>query len=231
MASTVTGSRLMKILKRIIKSKSGQQTLAFLAASYLKFVFKTNRWEFIGQDIVDSYVQNNKPFIVCFWHGRLAMMPCAASQQKNKFSMLISSHSDGTLIDRVIQYFGIETIFGSTARGGVEATRQIIRALRNNKCIGITPDGPRGPNRIVSPGVIAISKLTQVDIIPISFATSRHKTFNSWDKFHFPLPFGKGVFICGEPIHASKDKNDAELIRLKVEKALNEITERADRHI
>ena len=42
--------------------------------------------------------------------------------------------------------------------------------------IGITPDGPRGPNQKVSDGIIKISKATQVPIIPIGFASSKFRT-------------------------------------------------------
>ena len=57
--------------------------------------------------------------------------------------------------------------------------KPIFKLLKNSKCIGITPDGPRGPNQKVSDGIIKIAKTTQVPIIPIGFASSKFKKLNS----------------------------------------------------
>ena len=53
----------------------------------------------------------------------------------------------------------------------------------------------------------------------------------SWDRFLIPFPFSRGLFVYGEPIVVAPDAGARELeeARLAVERALNEVTERADR--
>jgi lysophospholipid acyltransferase (LPLAT)-like uncharacterized protein len=53
----------------------------------------------------------------------------------------------------------------------------------------------------------------------------------SWDRFLVPRPFSRGLFVYGEPIRIVRDADDAEIerARVAVERALNDVTERADR--
>ena len=94
----------------------------------------------------------------------------------------------------------------------------------------MTPDGPRGPRMRVSEGIIALAILGDVPIIPLTYACRPRKMFSSWDRFTLPLPFCRGVFIWGEPIEVPKDADDTikETERLRLECALQEITNRAD---
>jgi len=54
---------------------------------------------------------------------------------------------------------------------------------------------------------------------------------SSWDRFLVPCPFSRGLFVYGEPIIVARDAGAREMeeARLAVERALNEVTERADR--
>ena len=54
---------------------------------------------------------------------------------------------------------------------------------------------------------------------------------NSWDRFLIPLPFSRGLFVYGEPIDvpAGADAASMEAARRAVERALNELTQKADR--
>jgi len=47
-----------------------------------------------------------------------------------------------------------------------------------------------------------------------------------------PLPFSRGVFICGDPITVERKSSDEALEqkRLHLEKTLNELTEQADNY-
>lgn len=45
-----------------------------------------------------------------------------------------------------------------------------------------------------------------------------------------PLPFSRGIFICGEPMYVRHNATDAEMeqARARLEDVLNELTRRAD---
>jgi lysophospholipid acyltransferase (LPLAT)-like uncharacterized protein len=58
----------------------------------------------------------------------------------------------------------------------------------------------------------------------------KKKLLNSWDRFLLPLPFGRGLFLYGEPIRVRRDANaeEQEEARLRLEDSLNRLTEEAD---
>ncbi len=205
----------------------GQETLGFLCASYIRFVYFTSRWQYVRKDIIDDYVKDKKPFIICFWHGRLAMLACAW-QWKEPFQVLLSEHRDGRFIANVSKRFHIDAVHGSTTRGGAKATLELVKSVRAGVTISISPDGPKGPAYKVSPGIITLARLVQADIIPVSYSTSRSKTLRTWDRFLFPLPFGKGAFIVGDPIAYPKERTDEEGCQKAVEDSLNGIMREVD---
>jgi len=190
---------MKKLLKAFFQSNSGQSFLAGLAAFYIRLVYYTTRWQKVGFEIPIRYLDQNKPFITVFWHAKLFMLAYAWPSIK-PFYMLISYHHDGKLISRTVGHFGIQTIFGSTNRGGIHALKNIFSQLKQGNVIGITPDGPRGPRHSIAKGLLHIAHKANVDIIPVSYATTHGKFFRSWDRFFLPFPFGKGLLAWGDPI-------------------------------
>jgi lysophospholipid acyltransferase (LPLAT)-like uncharacterized protein len=220
----------MKRLRQLLKSEFVFKIIAYLASLYIRLVFATCKWTVKGKEIPQAYIQSKKPFIVCFWHGRLGMLACAWTWKERPFQMLLSAHRDGRLIGKTVGHFGITSIWGSTQRGGTQALREMIQGLKEGGTIGITPDGPRGPNQIVTPGVISLALLAKIEMIPITYSTSRRVRLNTWDHFHLPLPFGRGVFLWGNPITApaSRDEKDLEAKRLQLETEMTALQDKAD---
>ncbi len=147
------------------------------------------------------------------------------------FHMLISAHRDGRIIAGAMTYFGIETIAGSTRRGGSSALREMLKRLKEGGCVGITPDGPRGPAMTASIGIVNIARVAGVPIVPVTYATSRRRELATWDRFHLALPFGRGVFLFGEPIEiaAELDAHGVENARRLLETRMVEMVGDADR--
>ena len=106
----------------------------------------------------------------------------------------------------------------------------MLKTLQSGQCVGITPDGPKGPRMRASSGIVNVAKLAGVPILPATFSTSRRKLLGSWDRFAVALPFSRGVFVWGDPITITRNANEAELeiARLLVEASLNAITLDAD---
>lgn len=217
----------MRILKTLTAQSWFRVILGWLIATYIRVVRHTGRWTVVGAtDHVDAW-RDGRPFILCFWHGRLLMIPCAWPADKS-MQVLISAHRDGRVIAEAMRHFAIGTQAGSTRRGGAEALRIMLRTLASGHSIGITPDGPRGPRMRASRGVVAAARLSGVPIIPLAFSSSRRRVLGSWDRFVLALPFGRGVFVWGEAIHVPRDA-DPEACRLRLEEALNAVTAEADR--
>ncbi len=217
--------------KKILRTKLAYSVICWIGAKYIKFVSFTNSWTFINKKYVENLWKKNESFILCFWHGRLLMMPLSWNKEK-KINVLISAHSDGQLLSKTVKYFNIETITGSTSKGGSEAIRNIIKSLKSEISIGMTPDGPRGPRMKVNSAIIKIASLTGHKIVPLSYSVKKKFFLNSWDKFLVALPFGKGCFIWGKPIKIKKNISTNEDLKLskKLENNLLKLTKKADRY-
>jgi len=217
--------------KKILRTKLAYSVICWIGAKYIKFVSFTNSWSFINKKYVENLWKKNEAFILCFWHGRLLMMPLSWNKEK-KINVLISAHSDGQLLSKTVKHFNIETITGSSSKGGSEAIRNIIKSLKSGISIGMTPDGPRGPRMKVNSAIIKIASLTGHKIVPLSYSVKKKFFLNSWDKFLVALPFGKGCFIWGKPIKIKKNISTNEDLKLskKLENNLLKLTKKADRY-
>ncbi|MBD3666551.1 MAG: lysophospholipid acyltransferase family protein, partial [Kangiella sp.] len=138
---------------------------------------------------------------------------------------------DGQIIARTVGHFGIKTVAGSSSKGGAQALRAMVKALKAGDCVGITPDGPRGPRMRATDGIVNLARLAGVPIIPATFGATRGRVLGSWDRFLVAWPFGRGVIVWGDPITVARDA-DADALaaaRAEVEESLNAITAEADR--
>jgi lysophospholipid acyltransferase (LPLAT)-like uncharacterized protein len=222
--------------RRIRKSDALRAVGCWIAAQYIRLVWATGRWEIKNAATPERFWRERKPFIIAFWHGRLLILP-AMWPTTAKISMLISMHRDGELIARAIGYFGHGTVRGSAAkpgsnkdRGGAAALRGMLKALKANEYVGITPDGPRGPRMRASDGIVTVARVAGAPIIPCSYSARTRRVLGTWDCFVIPLPFTRGVIVWGEPIYVTRDADAGalETARLTVEAGLNAVTVAAD---
>src|ERR1051326_8477996 len=194
--------------RHLVRSEGLRRLLCWGIQLYIRFVYRTNRWSVEGSDIPLRLRQQGRPFILAFWHGRLLMIPMAW-QRLAPMHMLISAHRDGRIIADAVTYFGVNSIAGSTRRGGMAALRVLLKQLAAGDWVGIKPDGPRGA------------------------ATSARFVLSTWDRFQLALPFGRGVFVWGDPITVEPQLDEAavENARLLVEHRMNALAEEADRRV
>lgn len=219
----------MASARRLLEIPAIQAIACACAALYIRLVWITGRWTVENSDVPDRLIRDGKPFIACFWHGRLLMIPCAWTW-KAPMSILISRHRDGRFIARTLRHFDVGTISGSTSRGGGAALRELLAALSAGEYVGITPDGPRGPRMRVGAGVIRAARIAGVPILPVSYSASRRKVLGSWDRFILALPFGRGVIRVGDAIDPPSGGGDTEIeeSRRVLEDTLNRLTRDLD---
>jgi len=80
--------------------------------------------------------------------------------------MLISAHRDGRIIADAVAHFGVQTVTGSTRRGGSAALRTMVRALAAGDCVGITPTARPGRRWSPAPASSNVARLARVPIVP-----------------------------------------------------------------
>jgi len=222
----------MSALKTLLRSDRGLRFLCWVIHVYVRLVYATGRWTVEGAAFPRAIREAGKAFIVAFWHGRL-LMPPLVWQRRAPMHMLISGHADGRLIAGAVHFFGIDSIAGSSNDGGSAALRAMVRWLKAGDCVGITPDGPEGPAMRASRGIVAVARLSGAPIVPLAYATSRRRILRTWDRFHLPLPFSRGIFIWGEPIAAAPDLDEAgmESCRALIEQRMNLLVAEADQRM
>jgi hypothetical protein len=195
----------------------------------LRLLALTIRKEFFHEEYPQEFWSRGRWIIISFWHQRLLMMPFL--RHTGRVGMMISQHRDGEFIARAVRQFGIESVRGSTTRGGLSALRGMIRVFRSGANLAITPDGPQGPKHVVQIGVIELARQTGAPILPVTYSASRKKVFGSWDHFIVPLPFCRVAYLWGEPllVPGDADKEGMEECRRLLQERMRKITEEADR--
>ena len=218
--------------RRLLRNPRVRAAACWAIHCYIRLIYRTNRWTVENGEWPRQLLAEGRPFIGAFWHGRMMMIPLGWARMA-RMHMLISAHRDGRIIAGAVAYFGIDTIAGSTRRGGSAALRTMLKRLKEGDCVAITPDGPRGPAMTASIGIINVARLAQAPIVPITYATSRRRIMPSWDRFHLALPFGRGIFLWGEPIEVAADLDEAGLDRLRrlVEERMGAMVRDADRRV
>jgi lysophospholipid acyltransferase (LPLAT)-like uncharacterized protein len=210
-----------------LKNRLGNRFLPALIHLVVRTLYATMRIRVIGGEASRLFHDRGEGVIVVFWHSRLLMTPFA--YKGRDLNVLISSHGDGEMMADVAKRFGFSLVRGSSSKGGTEAFREMVRLGRRNSDMALTPDGPRGPAEVLKPGVAQVARITGRPILPLSFASSRSRRFNSWDRFLLPYPFSRGVFVWGEPLYYREDEA-IEAFRLRIEEALRDTTRRADEY-
>ena len=194
-----------------------------VGAPLLRLLWKTLRITF---DDRAGILRNapRGPVLFTFWHNRMLLMPpfYETSLPGRKGICLISASSDGEMIARIVEHFGIKAARGSSSRYGKKALRELADHLENGLDVAITPDGPRGPKYRIQQGIIGLAEMSGVPIYPLSYDAARKIELNSWDGFIIPLPFTKCRFVIGEPmvIQRTSNENEFEAGRKRLEEAL-----------
>lgn len=220
----------MKLSKRLLRTTPVRAALCWLAASYIRLVRATGRWQVFGLEHVQPLWDRGEPFVSCFWHGRLLLMIPLWTHSR-PIHMINSPHPDGQMMARMQAYFGVRSIAASSTRGGTAGTRASVKVLRDGGYVAITPDGPKGPRMRAGVGTVAIARMGRAVLVPCTFSTRRRWVLGTWDRLVVPLPFSRGVYIWGEPVTVPADATpeQVEAARRLLETRLNAITAEADR--
>lgn len=224
------------MLKRILKSDFAVSIFAKAIAAYIRLVFWTSK---IVRDPADTdeKIIALEPFIVAMWHGQVMMMPKIKPDHHDiTVHTIVAHHGDGELMGQTLAQFGFVLIRGAGAdkskkkdKGGAQVLRNTVKALKDGDTVALTADFPPGPARQSGTGILTMAKLSGRPIVPCAMATSRRITLDNWDYFTINLPFSKLSVVVGDPIYVPRDlkEEETELVRKKVEQALNFTTKRA----
>jgi lysophospholipid acyltransferase (LPLAT)-like uncharacterized protein len=219
-------------MKSVLRTRQAQSLLAHILGCYLTLALRTTRWTLDGQEHLAPYGAD-APAIVTFWHEFLPMMPALLMLARRQPSYrptpvytLVSQHRDGLFIAAVVRRFGILPILGSSTRGGTAGLRKMLAALSAGQLISITPDGPRGPRRQAAAGVAQLAALSGAPVLPCAARTGWRIELKTWDRMKVPLPFGRGIMVCGPVVRIARHGWEGAVP--VITEALNQAADRAE---
>ncbi len=116
-------------------------------------------------------------------------------------TVMVSEHRDGEIITRTLLRAGFRAVRGSSTRGGARALLEFVReAKRSDGDMAITVDGPRGPARVVKPGIVLAASRSGLPIVPLTASALSAWHAKSWDRLTIGKPFSRVAFGIGDPI-------------------------------
>lgn len=183
----------------------------------------------LGRGAAPSVAGDAGGTILCAWHGKSFLV--LKAYRNRGYWGLFSLSRDGETLSRIYAGFGFRPIRGSSGGGGPRAAIEAIRLLRLGETVVVTPDGPKGPVRVVQGGAVLMARKSGAKLIPVGISSRWRLLANSWDRYLVPLPFSRIVVLHGDPIEipAGADEAAIEDVRARLERALRELDDQADR--
>ena len=200
----------------------------FAAATAIRAWMGTLDYKALFHDpAVDPIRADGGQRIYIFWHEYI-LFPISLRGHCN-LTMLLSRHRDAEVLDRAARRLGFGVVRGSTRRGGVAALRELLRESERMH-LTLTPDGPRGPRRILAAGPVYLASRLGLPLVPMGFGFNRPWRLRSWDRFAIPRPFSRARTVVGPPltIPPGLDRAGLEHHRGDVERLMNRLTDEAE---
>jgi lysophospholipid acyltransferase (LPLAT)-like uncharacterized protein len=143
-------------------------------------------------------------YIHCLWHESWFLYFAAFVRSHRRHVWL--QHPDAYMkpVHVALRLAGIRLLLGSGGEEGREAARELVVCLRRGSSTTISPDGPRGPRRVLKKGVLHLSCDSGVSILPLRLSASRAIRIG-WDRKAIPLPWSKITLAYGSPITVTED--------------------------
>lgn len=187
---------------------------------FISIICSTLRVKKVGWE---RYEGKDQKLIMCGWHGKSFIF---AHHFRNRgYYVIISSSNDGDIQNGIFERFGYRSIRGSTGKGGVRAALSAVKVLREGATLAMTPDGPRGPSKVVQGGVMMMAQKSGAGLVPVGIKCKPAIYMKSWDRYMLPLMFGRAELIFGEPIFVPENATEEEVeqIRLHLESEITRL--------
>jgi lysophospholipid acyltransferase (LPLAT)-like uncharacterized protein len=194
----------------------------------INLLCKSLKVTLINKDVINNLVDQNKNFILAFWHGQ--MLLGWYLHRNNNYTALISKSRDGDLLEKILKHWKYNIVRGSSTHGGDVALGILVDSARNNESILITPDGPRGPINKMKAGAVIAAKKSKTPLILVGVGYKKKKILKSWDKFEIPKFFSEAKAVYSDPVYVNPDLSfaDTSEIILNCENKLNELQIKAN---
>lgn len=197
-----------------------------LLAGLARILFASCRLRVHGKVNREQTLDSGKTAVVTFWH--YSFFGVFHVLRSYDGVVMVSSSRDGEYIAGLAETYGLSTVRGSRNNKGVQALKELIRAVKNGENAGIVADGSQGPPLIAQPGGVLLASRTGAPVLPLCWSASRYWTVSSWDRTIIPKPFSRVDIAFGEPLAIPKGLKGegVEEFRAELEQSLNSLYEK-----
>lgn len=201
--------------------------IVLLVTPLMRLLGRSLRIRELGHSEWGPRARQGEPPLWALWHETILMSVWYHRDQD--VHVMISASRDGELISTIARSMGYTPVRGSSSKGGREALKEMVGAMRKGKRCAITPDGPRGPRREVKKGVVDLARLTGCPVVPFGFAAERYWRLKSWDRFIVPKPFSRATFVYGKPLRVPRKGGGDGAYLASIQAELDRVTREAER--
>ena len=217
--------------KRIADSPRVNRAVENCIAAYIRFAYRTSRFDRYGFEALDACVARHEPVIMVLWHQRLAMAGYAFPVQLGSILSLTTSARAGRLAGQILRRFGFDNIAMASKQRHVKHSRHILKRMSAGESIGIAADGPGGPARVAKDVPLKWARASNARVFAVSFSANNVLRIPTWDRLMLPVPWSRGVIHCrewSEPVPRSATDAEMERLRLSLEETINAVTDDTD---
>ena len=163
-----------------------------------------------------------RPVVIMSWHE--ALLPVLWHHRAQGVAAVVSSARDGQHLAAFARRIGYRIISGSSSRGGARALLRAVRTLREGRVVGFTPDGPRGPRRVIKPGVLMAAQRGGGLVVPVHAEARPAWRLASWDTMLIPKPFARVRIGYGTPFLVEPGPEGRASAEARARESLEEVT-------
>lgn len=223
-----------KLKRKILRNKRLNRFVANILTLYVRLCYKTTRWDKEGLDEMSRVVASGQPVILVIWHERLLMGPLMFDTRAGDVCSILTVSRMAFLGTFMLENLGFDAIMIPPKASPLSLNREVFRRIQNNQSIVISPDGTRGPARVAKAFPIVWARKTQIPIFVCAYSVRRSLRLPTWDRAHIALPFNRGSMLVRrwtEEVPKKANTSEVEALRVKLDAALNDVTDDADRRV
>ncbi len=191
-----------------IRDSLKARAIGSLAGRLMRLIAATLRFEIVDTAGLVTY---QGPVVYALWHEDIFVVPAAwqkAFGRIRRAVILTSASHDGAAVARAMAFFRLGSVRGSTSRRAVAALVAMKKALREGYDVCVTPDGPRGPRRVLQAGLVKLAQSAGVPVVPIHLTYGAAWRLKTWDRFAIPRPFSHVRVVFGSRLAISPGLSD-----------------------
>ncbi|MFT5606132.1 MAG: lysophospholipid acyltransferase (LPLAT)-like uncharacterized protein [Paracoccaceae bacterium] len=129
------------------------------------------------------------PCVVASYHDEL--VPLVGLLANQNFLGIASLNHNGAAVAEVVRRrAAIDSVLGSTTKGGKEAFGELQESLAAGRSVCLSVDGSRGPRHEMKSGAVMLARRKKVPLYLVRCRTAGIR-LPTWDRFLIPRPFAK----------------------------------------